>query len=159
MVSPDPAYRITAMQAYHHPALQPVAPSVVITPHFVRAAASFEMDEVMSAIPASHNDQAQNAKSQGDGRKEKDAEKKRRKKKRETKEPARAATPALGESIKQHTSVPRKAVAKVEKVQRGQEESQTPSPKKGSKVIIKKAGLLGDEDGENKGVEEDPTRE
>lgn len=54
MVCPDPAYRITAMEAYHHPALALPAPSVIVTPHFVRAAAAYEDDLPPVPAPQEH---------------------------------------------------------------------------------------------------------
>ncbi|ORX37068.1 hypothetical protein BD324DRAFT_424119 [Kockovaella imperatae] len=99
MICPDPAYRMSAMQAYHHPSLQPRAAEVIITPHFVRAAASYEFTEPMPRAQ------------------DKGKETKRKAKKREAghaREPQqpRAVTPALGESIRQHTSVPRAKAGK-----------------------------------------------
>ncbi|ORY31808.1 hypothetical protein BCR39DRAFT_80876 [Naematelia encephala] len=117
MVCPDPAYRISAMQAYHHPSLQPTTPNVIITPHFVRAAASFEESDeppVPNVPPAPpKKDQVLD-----------EGKKKRRTKTREH-QPVRTTTPtALGESIKQHTSVPR---AKLEQHGKGAENAM-PSP-------------------------------
>nr|XP_019003885.1 CAMK/CAMKL protein kinase [Kwoniella mangroviensis CBS 8507]OCF67346.1 CAMK/CAMKL protein kinase [Kwoniella mangroviensis CBS 8507] len=109
MIQPDPAYRMTAMQAYHHPALQPAPPSVIITPHFVRAAASFDgYDQEPIPVPSEYTEALAAAKTE---------KKKKRKTKKEgtthhhhkdkdtTRHSHRATTPALGESIKQHTSI------------------------------------------------------
>lgn len=94
MLNPDPHYRITAMQAYHHRALQPAAPSVVITPHFVRTALDFDDEEPIAAMP-------------NNVRENKEAEKKSRRNKKKDAENVRANTPtALGESIKQHHLLP-----------------------------------------------------
>jgi hypothetical protein len=167
MIQPDPAYRFTAMQSYHHPALQPLAPSVIITPHFVRAAASFDFaEDAAPPIPAAQVGETRDTSKSG-----KNDEKKTRKKKKDARarerdrdvqaQPARAATPALGESIKQHTSVPRK-VAQAGKGKDagvggdGRIES-SPSPRKQSKLVIKKSHRT--EDIENKAIEQDPTRE
>lgn len=125
MINPDPAYRISAMQAYHHPALQPKAPNVIITPHFVRAAASFDVEEEPLPPPPAQTyvvAEDHQIQAKGDTEKEKEKEKKEKRKfKRKTKRDqsatshdpppshpplhVRATTPALGESIKQHTSV------------------------------------------------------
>ncbi|WVQ65424.1 uncharacterized protein L199_003600 [Kwoniella botswanensis] len=109
MIQPDPAYRISAVQAYHHPALQPAPPSVIITPHFVRAAASFDgYDQAPIPVPSEYTEALAAAKTE---------KKKKRKAKKEgdthrhhkdkdtTRHSHRATTPALGESIKQHTSI------------------------------------------------------
>lgn len=148
MICPDPAYRITAIQAYHHPALQPSAPSVIITPHFVRAAASFDIeDEPKPPL-------AQKADTEKKG-------KKCRNKKKDAKDQSRASTPtALGESIKQHTSVSRPKARQREGLQGVQWEERTPSPKKDSKLVIKWTShedLLAIADGEDK-ESQDPTR-
>ena len=142
MICPDPAYRITAMQAYHHPALQPKAPSVIITPHFVRAAASFELEEPVPEVVV----------------KDKKAIKRKAKKReaghaREGQHPGRAATPALGESIKQHTSAPR---PKGEKA-RDSAETRDMSPSLGKKIVLRKSreALLVSP---KKDTEQDPTR-
>ena len=148
MICPDPAYRITAMQAYHHPALQPSAPNVILTPHFVRAAASFDEVEPM---PPPHKD----------GKKSGEAKKRRTKKKDGKENQPRASTPtALGESIKQHTSVSKPKAVKSEGV-RGVMEERTPSPKSSGKMVIKKTTrreeFLGE--GREDKESEDPTRE
>ena len=107
------------MQAYHHPALQPAAQEVIITPHFVRAATHPDLeDEPLPPIPY---DQAQ-AQSRPHSHQHQHGavapveEGKRKKiKVKKTKDRntvhsqqilgPRSATPtALGESIKQHTS-------------------------------------------------------
>lgn len=156
MICPDPAYRISAMQAYHHPALQPVAPSVIVTPHFVREAAAFDEEEeplpLLPSVPITLE------RLKDESAKPVNGEKRKRKKKKDIKEGSRAATPtALGESIKQHTSMPRIAAPAVSG--RGDKDTDeiTPSPtkKKGSRMMLKPLGR-GDE--ENKGDEEDPTR-
>ncbi|WWC88336.1 uncharacterized protein L201_003246 [Kwoniella dendrophila CBS 6074] len=117
MINPDPAYRISAMQAYHHPALQPSAPSVIITPHFVRAAASFdEFNEEPIPNPPIEYAEAVEATKASTGAVEK--KKKRKVKKdgqhhhhhhhhshKDKDHSHKAATQALGESIKQHTSI------------------------------------------------------
>jgi protein-serine/threonine kinase len=129
MVCPDPAYRITAMQAYHHPALQLPAPTVIITPHFVRAATTFDEEE---QPPIPYNDLQHQA---GGG-----ALPKKKKKVPKTKEAGpgpRAATPtALGESIRQHTSTV-KPVAIKSKGKGKEKEKAEESPKKSSKLVIK----------------------
>lgn len=167
MIQPDPAYRFTAMQSYHHPALQPVAPSVIITPHFVRAAASFDFGEdAAPPVPAAQVNDTKDTSKTG-----KNDEKKTRKKKKDARvrerdtqaQPARAATPALGESIKQHTIVPRKAAQAGKGKDAGAGAGgdggieSSPSPKKQSKLVIKKSHRT--EDIENKAIEQDPTRE
>ncbi|OCF43528.1 CAMK/CAMKL protein kinase [Kwoniella heveanensis CBS 569] len=109
MINPDPAYRISAMQAYHHPALIPAAPSVIITPHFVRAAASF--DEYQEPIPQQRAHHAQSAAGAVGKSPTLPEKRKKRKAKKDvnakdiTRHSHRSVTPALGESIKQHTSV------------------------------------------------------
>lgn len=110
MLHPNVGQRITAMQAYHHPALHLGAPQVIITPHFVRAAQIVEDEEPMPipAVPAAVGASLARPPVQVQAGK-----KKMPIKKKDTKPAAAAgptggrATPALGESIKQHTSVPR----------------------------------------------------
>lgn len=51
MLRIDPVKRYTAMEAYHHPSLRLTAPDVIITPHFVRAAASFDAPEPVPVKP------------------------------------------------------------------------------------------------------------
>ncbi|WRT68102.1 uncharacterized protein IL334_005077 [Kwoniella shivajii] len=104
MINPDPAYRISAMQAYHHPALQPSAPSVVVTPNFVKAATLEYSDytEPVPAPPAEYMEAVEAAKAAAAIEKKK---KRKTKKDQAQRHSHRAATPALGESIKQHTSV------------------------------------------------------
>lgn len=144
MIQPDPAYRISAMQAYHHPALQAPAPSVIITPHFVRAAATFEPeDEPLPVLPSERNvtvrthqqqvhqhdkqpqqptrqhrkpvepvksvNQVVPLKDEKENRRQEfnqDEKKARRKPEKSRKDQLRSTTPtpALGESIKQHTA-------------------------------------------------------
>ena len=136
MIQVDPAKRITAMQAYHHPSLQPTAPSVLVTPQFIRDAVSFETTEPVPVIVPVKD-------------KEND-DKPRRKKKTTNKEGARSVTHALplGESINQHTSAPRGKKG----------EKETPSPvKKGSRLVIKKI-RSDDHLGVKGGDEEDITR-
>jgi protein-serine/threonine kinase len=153
------------MQSYHHPALQPVAPSVIITPHFVRAAASFDFaEDAAPPIPVSQAGETKDT-----SKTVKNDEKKTRKKNKDARarerdaqaQPARAATPALGESIKQHTSAPRKTAqaGKGKDVGAGGDGriESSPSPKKQSKLVIKKWHRT--EDIENKAIEQDPTRE
>ena len=139
MICPDPAYRISAMQAYHHHSLQPTDSNVVLTPHFVRAAAEYVSPPPVQANPATVND-----------------ERKRRTKKTEKlNKENRAPTPALGESIRQHTSMPMlRAEAKKDKGKQKQEK--TPSPTKKSIVIKSNQKLLA---GSTKGKDDDPTRE
>ena len=126
---------MTAMQAYHHPSLQPQAASVIVTPHFVRAAASCEFSEPVPGVD-----------------KEKD-KKKRKAKKREAghgrEAQPRAATPALGESIKQHTSAPPPKKGDKDK-------AELESPAK--KVVVKKSREALDVS-PDKDKEQDPTRE
>ena len=146
MICPDPAYRMTAMQAYHHPALQPAAPTVIITPHFVRAAASMEFEGDVPGVPKD---------AEGEGKKE---AKKRKGKKREggaKENQFRAPTPGLGEAIKQHTSETGLRPVKQGLGERDGnigDEERTPSPKK---VVVKKSREALRVSGEN---EEDPTR-
>jgi protein-serine/threonine kinase len=140
MVCPDPAYRITAMQAYHHPALQLPAPTVIITPHFVRAATTFDEDE-QPPIPYIEH--------QAPG-----ALPKKKKKTQKTKEPGpRSATPtALGESIRQHTSTVKPVAVKA----KGKGKEREESPKKGSKLVIKNTREQRYSD--KRAIEEDITR-
>lgn len=139
MICPDPAYRITAMQAYHHPALLPTAPTVIITPHFVRAAASFDYSEETMPPPAKVEDGEKN-------------KRKSRNQKKTAKEQPRASTPtALGESIKQHTSVSKPKAEKRDGV-KGMKGEMTPSPRKERLVIRKSSDVLlvdGERDGED----------
>jgi len=129
MVCPDPAFRITAMQAYHHPALQLPAPTVIITPHFVRAATTFDEYE---QPPIPYTDHA--ASGTGTG-----ALPKKKKRVPKTKEAApRSATPtALGESIRQHTSTVKPVAVKVKGKGKEKDREREESPKKGSKLVIK----------------------
>ena len=121
MICPDPAYRISAMQAYHHPSLQPRSTEVIITPHFVRAAASLDFEEHPIPLPApTHREDQRNAH-------DKKKKYKKRNNNKNTRASSRAATPALGESIKQHTSVPFKAMVD-HNGKAGADK--TPSPKK-----------------------------
>nr|XP_019045252.1 CAMK/CAMKL protein kinase [Kwoniella bestiolae CBS 10118]OCF24182.1 CAMK/CAMKL protein kinase [Kwoniella bestiolae CBS 10118] len=155
MIQPDPAYRITAMQAYHHPALQPSAPSVIITPHFVRAAASFDGYD-QEPIPAEYTEALAAA-----GTKEK---KKKRKTKKDgahhhnkdkgtTRHSHRATTPALGESIKQHTSIS-KAKSTGKGDENDKENVDDDAEKALSKLVIRKrAEEIKDKEDEN----DDPT--
>ncbi|KAK4689689.1 hypothetical protein P7C73_g420, partial [Tremellales sp. Uapishka_1] len=142
MICPDPAYRISAMQAYHHPALQLPAQSEVITPHFVRQAASFDIEEPVPVVVRQHV--------------EKNGEKKKRKPRKKEEQP-RASTPtALGESIKQHTSVGKPKAHKREAGVKGAEHiEELPSPTKTKLVIKKSRDDL--HEVENKNEEEDPT--
>lgn len=132
------------MQTYHHPALQPAAPSILVTPHFIREATSYDdySEEPLPPILAPVGVALDGG-----------AEDKKRRKKRVAKESVgqRSVTPALplGESIKQHTSVP--------KGKKG-EEVETPSPKKGSRLIIKKIRSEERNGGIGKDDEEDITR-
>lgn len=159
MVCPDPALRITAMQAYHHPALQLPAPTVIITPHFVRAATTFDEDE---QPPIPYNDQIQ---VQSDSHAQAQAQvqanlPKKKKKVQKTKEPGlgpRAATPtALGESIRQHTSNVKPAPVKGGGKGKGKEVGGEGSPKKGSKLVIKNTREQRYSD--KRAIEEDITR-
>lgn len=144
MICPDPAYRISAMGAYHHPALHVSASSVIITPHFVRAAASFDFSEsipVPSTVAATTTVTVQTS---GNNEREGGNKKKKHTKRREVgnkdnRPPPRAATPtALGESIKQHTSVPR---AKNKDLMRENKGFLSPSPTRKA-VVVKGDGLL-----------------
>jgi len=139
MICPDPAYRITAMQAYHHPSLQPTDSNVIVTPHFVRAAAQY-----VSPPPVPKETTAAN-----------DERKRRAKKTDKSNKENRAPTPALGESIRQHTSMPMlREEAKKDKGKQKQE--RTPSPKKKSIVIKSNHKLLAEPP---KSKDDDPTRE
>lgn len=150
MLHVNPPSRITAMQAYHHPSLHPAAPSVIVTPHFIREATSFD-EYAEEPLPTL----APVGVALGG------EEKKRRKRKAAPKENnQRSVTPALplGESIKQHTSIPR---SKRVKEGLNDEESETPSPLKGSRLVIKKMRsheLLGRDDGKDDVEEEEITR-
>lgn len=175
MVCPDPAFRISAMQAYHHPALQPPPPAVIITPHFVRAATTFEEDEPLPPIPY-HQDRPHSGDVNMDHiNKKKPTTKPKAKKahKDHNARPAsslgpRSATPtALGESIKQHTSAAKPKKEKSGKSKgKGREDIENTyageSPKKGSKLVIKNlrddrwSGISSN--GKGKVEEEDPTR-
>ncbi|RXK36260.1 CAMK/CAMKL protein kinase [Tremella mesenterica] len=124
MINPDPTYRLTAMQAYHHHALQPSSPSIIVTPHFVRMAATFDDEPLPAPSKQDITTVARHEKSKSVA----DA-----KKKRKTKEAPRAATPIpLGESIKQHANLTK---GRSQNLQEGKEnmyngDSQTPSPQK-----------------------------
>ncbi|WVQ73507.1 hypothetical protein IAR50_003079 [Cryptococcus sp. DSM 104548] len=149
MINPDPAYRITAMDVYHDESLQPSAPSVIITPHFVRQAANFE-EEPLPAPPAEVVATAR----RDDEKKEKRKSKKKVKLTQASKEAhARSVTPALGESIKQHTSVSKSR----REVSDGKENEHVlvEAEKKQSKLVIKK--LRVEEYKDDKNDEEDPT--
>ena len=129
------------MQAYHHPALQLPAPTVIITPHFVRAATTFDEDE-QPPIPYIEH--------QAPG-----ALPKKKKKTQKTKEPAgpRCATPtALGESIRQHTSTVKPVAVK----SKGKGKEREESPKKGSKLVIK--NIREQRYSDKRAIEEDITR-
>jgi len=91
MICPDPIHRITALQAYHHPALQPSKESLNPgTPNFVREACQYQPDaETAEAYEDVRARKLKNVKSDMVVRKKKRNE--------------REVTP-LGESIKQHTS-------------------------------------------------------
>jgi serine/threonine protein kinase len=125
MVCPDPAFRITAMQAYHHPALQPAVQAVFVTPSFVREATHPDVEEdplppipYEQSRPHSHHTLAAgnshtHTYAQGAGEEVKRKKIKVKKTKDRTTVNGhhqstlgpRSATPtALGESIKQHTS-------------------------------------------------------
>lgn len=137
MISPDPAYRISAIQAYHHPALRPTSPGMLITPHFVRAAASmeFEGEPVYLPMPSAHGRPADKK------TKKKQAAKKKAGAKggKENRPSTRAATPALGESIKQHTSLPR---FKLPLGEHGDGNAVDPMPSPNRKVVVNSKGLL-----------------
>lgn len=165
------------MQAYHHPALQPAAQTVLITPHFVRAATNPDIeDEPLPPIPydQSHSrpisHQQTKAAAGDDGKKKKIKVKKTKDKDRTTNSQVlgpRSATPtALGESIKQHTSAakPKREKENVNgkgKGKRGDENDENhtgggyESPKKGSKLVIKN---MNHRWSDVKADEEDPTR-
>jgi hypothetical protein len=157
MLYPVIKYRLTALQVYHHPALQPEIPSEVVTPHFVREAATYDAPtQPLPPIPTPPK------------QKEKEKAVKRKTKKRE--DGIRASTPtALGESIRQHTSIGKvqgkriavgdagkeNAMGLVDVVRVGNGET-GPSPGKDKAVIrMSKAGML-EVEAKN---EEDPTRE
>ena len=155
MIHPDPSRRLTAMQAYHHRALQPSSPSIIITPHFVRAAAQMEDEEPLPPPPALVPAMASQV------RHDKAKVVAEAKKKRKAKEAQpRAATPtALGESIKQHTSVgkPRPRHSADAKSAGGKENA-TPSPQK-NRLVIKKTREEMENDARLKSMHDDPTRE
>ena len=144
MICPDPAYRMSAMQAYHHPSLQLAAPSVIITPHFVRAAAEFDYDE-----PVQAHGTVDGGKNDGEKKKRRTKRKDAAATNKENRPPSRASTPtALGESIKQHTNV---SIAKPAESQKsggrkgkGKVEDKTPSPQKKSKsnIVKREEGML-----------------
>jgi hypothetical protein len=148
MLRLNPTKRYTAMEAYHHPALRLAAPDVIITPRFVRAAAAFDEPEPLPApmpapLPARIEAEIQAqalAQAEAQGHVQVERVKGKSKKKRDTAVNGGRSTPLpLGESIKQHTA---------------NKGGEVPSPKKGSKLVIKKMrsveGLAADE--------EDPTR-
>ncbi|WVF68723.1 hypothetical protein IAT40_003495 [Kwoniella sp. CBS 6097] len=157
MINPDPAYRISAIQAYHHPALQPEAPSVIITPHFVRAAATFE--EYQDPVPQPPAEYAQAATAAGVGRASAGTEKRKKRKAKKdangndlTRHSHRSVTPALGESIKQHTSV-----GKPRRNKEGQDDKENRESYQelaASKLVIKSRQP---DDRDDKCEEEDPT--
>ncbi|KAK8858890.1 hypothetical protein IAR55_003121 [Kwoniella newhampshirensis] len=165
MIQPDPTYRYTAMQAYHHSALQPSAPSVIVTPHFVRAAASFELSD--EPVPHPPEEWNQASSTVGGGKTEVVPPEKEKKKKHKVKKDGtshkepyyRAATPtALGESIKQHTSGNKPNKEEKEKSAEHKENvgiKTVEGTKKQSKLIIK---TRADAEKDDKAVEqEDPT--
>lgn len=157
MVCPDPLRRITAMQAYHHPALQPAAPAVIITPHFVRAATNPE-DEPLPPIPY-HEHQVPELQVQPK-KKIKSKSKKAATAAGDGAVRPRSATPtALGESIKQHTSAgkPKRKTGGKGKGKEDAEPIEASPEKKGSKLVIKNHREHRYSD--NKVEEEDPTRE
>ncbi|WVR06634.1 hypothetical protein IAU60_003666 [Kwoniella sp. DSM 27419] len=92
MLYADPTHRISAVGAYHHPALQPPAPDVIITPQFVREALSFDHYGQRVTVPATLTPA-------------KVERVMKRKVRKEAQKPLKYNTPALGESIKQHTAV------------------------------------------------------
>lgn len=141
MVCPDPLRRITAMQAYHHPALQPAAPAVIITPHFVRAATNVE-EEPLPPIP--YNDV------------EPQVPKKKVRVKKDAVRPRSATPTALGESIKQHTSAGKPKRKAKGKGKEDVEPVEASPEKKGSKLVIK--NHREHRYSETKVEEEDPTR-
>lgn len=135
------------MQAYHHPSLRPTSPSVLITPHFVRAAASMEFDGQYVPLPVPTARDVEHG----------DKKKTKKKKKavggdKENRPLARAPTPALSESIKQHTSVPRTKRDPLSS-RLGENVEPMPSP---TKAVIKSKGLLVQP---TRNREEDTTRE
>ncbi|WVQ96253.1 hypothetical protein IAU59_003357 [Kwoniella sp. CBS 9459] len=157
MICPDPAYRISAMQAYHHPALRIAAPSVIVTPHFVRAAASF--DEYQEQLPQPPAEYAQASATVANGKPlaSNEKRKKRRPKKDAnakdaTKHSHRSVTPALGESIKQHTSVGKPRPDKSGKEDKENRDSYRELVN--SKLVIKSRQQ---DDRDDKCEEEDPT--
>lgn len=165
MVCPDPARRITAMQAYHHPALQLPAPAVVITPHFVRAATNFDEyeEENQLPIPMPYDEPSTTV-----PKKKKALTSKSKTKTKD--QPSRSATPtALGESIRQHTTTAKPATTgggqagpKVKGMDLGAGEGDAESPtKKASKLVIKnhreREGRYSKN--EKRAIKEDITRE
>ena len=159
MICPDPQYRISAMQAYHHPSLALAAPTAIQTPQFVRAAQGLEEESFIPVdlpLPAPRYGPEESAKKKKPTKK---------KEKKPAKEQARSVTPALGESIKQHTSMSKpKRGGKEHKGERDKENGGdhirieiTPSPKKKSLVVIKSTeGLLAQAIKRN--MEDDATR-
>ncbi|WWD18784.1 hypothetical protein CI109_103239 [Kwoniella shandongensis] len=160
MIHPDPTHRSTAMDAYHHQALQPSAPSVIVTPHFVRAAASFDDSEEPLPPPEEFTQALAHANNATATTGDKEKKKKRKVKKDHNREPYhRTATPtALGESIKQHTSVSK---AKKEKLEKDEDDKENVAVqehemvKKQSKLVIKMR--VEDEKDDKNGEQEDPT--
>lgn len=147
MICPDPAYRITAMQAYHHTALLLSAPSVIITPHFVRMATSFDPeDEPLPSVPKKVSCEKK--------------EKKRHTKRKEANRQSRASTPtALGESIKQHTSMSKLRPSIREGIKGLHLPEAIPSPKRGQLVIKQTKDEQMSDGGREDKENLDPTRE
>lgn len=114
MMSPDPEYRINAMQVYHHRALLLPEPQPVVTPQFVRAAATFE-EATEHPVPAQKQKRVKKVKSRPATRE------------------GRASTPALGESIKQHTNTVEPSPSRA----KGHSGGSDGTPKKKAMVIRK----------------------
>ncbi|KAL7420476.1 hypothetical protein Q5752_004426 [Cryptotrichosporon argae] len=166
MVNPNPVDRLTAIQAYHHPALAAETPNVIVTPHFVRAAVEEgEFESAAEAVPVpplpshlgrhshSHDtaEQAAPAKTHRAG----DAKKRRKRPSGETR--GRPVTPALGESIKQHTSAakPKALVPKGDVVTSGVAGVENPASPARERYVIKKTRDEAELRPRSRGVRED----
>ncbi|WVO18574.1 hypothetical protein L204_106293 [Cryptococcus depauperatus] len=148
MIHPDPARRISAIDAYQDRCLQSCAPSVIITPQFVRTAATFDEEDTSTparpdfvdenpagAVISAHMTSKQVAEST-EGRELRKTKRKTKRTGQSIKEaPTYSTTPALGESIKQHAAV---GQTRKENVAGKENEVIIEVVKKQSKLVIKK---------------------